>query len=305
MRTNKFCTTALSRWVLTPCPPNLIRRASLAIWLSAAIGALAPGNALAQQASTQAKESSAQADGPCPSGVYLMGRDTPWVPTPDTLVQAMLDLVELTPQDYVIDLGSGDGRMVIAAAQRGASGHGVEYNPIMVECANWRARQAGVTDKARFIQGDMFTADISEATVLPLFLLDENLHQLMPTFLNLRPGTRIATNDYAIPGWDAVKSLTLSGNCGHWCTAHLWIVPARISGTWNLDGVGELTLDQSAQQISGTLSSSNGSQKVIGQVHGDKVTFQAGDIEYTGTVNGNVMTGQSASHTWSATRKSS
>lgn len=287
------------------CSLNLIGRASLAIWFATCIGTLAPSSALAQQASTQTKAISTQVDGPCPSGSYLMGRDTPWVPTPDTLVQAMLDLVELKPQDYVIDLGSGDGRMVIAAAQRGASGHGVEYNPAMVECANWRARQAGVTDKASFIQGDMFTADISRATVLPLFLLEENLHQLMLTFLTLRPGTRIATNDYEIAGWEAVKSQTLSGDCGHWCTAHLWIVPAQVSGTWILDGVGELTLDQEVQKISGALSSGDGSQKVTGQVHGEQVTFKAGDSEYTGTVTGDIMTGKSASRTWSATRKRS
>ena len=243
-----------------------------------------------------------EASGPCPSGSYLAGRDTPWVPTPDVLVEAMLDLVELTPQDYVIDLGSGDGRMVIAAARRGASGHGIEYNPAMVECANWRAEQAGVTDQIRFLHGDMFTTDISKATVLPLFLLEENLHQLMPTFLALKPGTRIATNNFEIPGWQDVKSLTLSEDCGHWCTAYLWIVPARIGGVWKLDGAGELVITQEFQRISGTLSSKDGTQKVTGQMNGERITFMAGDNEYIGTVKDDKMTGQGTSGTWSATR---
>lgn len=271
-------------------------RMLLPVLLVAALGSFPAATARAQEAAKEARD-------PCPTGKYQPGRDTPWTPTPDALVEAMLDLVELTPQDYVIDLGSGDGRMVIAAARRGTPGHGVEYNPDMVECANRRAREAGVADKARFVRGDMYVADISRATVLPLFLLTENLDQLMPTFLQLRPGTRIAANEFKITGWEEDKTVTLQAGCSPWCTAHLWIVPARVGGSWRLDGVGELTLKQEFQKITGTLSSKDGTQQVTGRLRGERISFKAGDAEYTGTVQGHAMRGQSGSRTWSAARK--
>src|SRR6188474_499670 len=118
------------------------------------------------------------------------GKDVIWVPTPYVLVEKMLDLAKVTPQDFVMDLGSGDGRNIIAAAKRGARALGVEYNPDMVEFSKRTAAAAGVAERAMFVQGDMYEADISQATVLALFLLTENLNRLAPKFLSLRPGTR-------------------------------------------------------------------------------------------------------------------
>lgn len=155
------------------------------------------------------------------------GKDVIWVPTPPTLVEKMLDIAKVTPQDYVIDLGAGDGRNVIAAAKRGARALGVEYNPDMVGVAKRNAESAGVADRAQFVQGDMFEADISRATVLPLFLLPDNLRKLTPKFQALPPGTRIVTNGYEIPGWKATETARAEGDCGGWCTAYLYVLPAK------------------------------------------------------------------------------
>ena len=152
------------------------------------------------------------------------GKDVVWVPTTVALVERMLDLAAVTPKDYVIDLGSGDGRMVIAAAKRGARALGVEYEPDMVALARKSAAQAGVADKATFVEGDMFEADISAATVLALFLLPDNLQKLKPKFERMKPGTRIVVNAFPIDGWTAKETGTAEGDCGSWCTAYLYIV---------------------------------------------------------------------------------
>jgi len=133
------------------------------------------------------------------------GKDVMWVPTPPTLVEKTLDMARVTAQDYVIDLGSGDGRNVIAAARRGARGEGIEYDSGLVELSRQNARAEGVADRARFVEGDMFEADISKATVLALFLLPDNLTRLKPKFERLRPGTRIVTNGYTIDGWEPAE----------------------------------------------------------------------------------------------------
>ena len=130
------------------------------------------------------------------------GKDVIWVPTPPELVEKMLDMARVTPKDYVVDLGSGDGRNVIAAARRGARALGVEYNPDMVALSRRNAAREGVAEKAKFVQGDMFEADISRATVLALFLLPDNMRKLKPKFLALKPGARIVTNGYEIDGWE-------------------------------------------------------------------------------------------------------
>src|SRR5687768_6480000 len=179
------------------------------------------------------------------------GKDVVWVPTPPVLVEKMLDLAKVTPQDYVMDLGSGDGRNIIAAAKRGARALGVEFNPNMVELSSRAAEAEGVGDKAKFVQGDMFQADISEATVLALFLLPDNLNKLLPKFLELKPGTRIVANHFGISGWDADETVRTDGECQSWCTALLYIVPAKVGGTWRLPH-GELTLEQKFQMVSGT-----------------------------------------------------
>jgi SAM-dependent methyltransferase len=153
------------------------------------------------------------------------GKDVIWVPTPPTLVEKMLDMAAVTPQDYVVDLGSGDGRNVIAAARRGARALGVEYDANLVQISRRRAAAEGVGDRARFVEGDMYEADISQATVLALFLLPDNLMQLKPKFERLRPGTRIVTNGYQIAGWEPAEVGVAGGDCAPWCMAYLYIVP--------------------------------------------------------------------------------
>lgn len=152
------------------------------------------------------------------------GKDVVWVPTPDELVEKMLDMAKVSPRDFVVDLGSGDGRNVIAAAKRGARALGVEYDPLLFQVALRNAKAAGVEGRARFVHGDMFEADISEATVLALFLLPDNLEKLKVKFQKLRPGTRIVTNGYEIPGWDATDVGRIYGGCVTWCTAYLYVV---------------------------------------------------------------------------------
>src|SRR5262245_15660597 len=139
------------------------------------------------------------------------GKDVVWVPTPQALVEKMLDMAQVTPADIVYDLGSGDGRNVIGAAKRGATAFGVEYNPDMVALSRRNAAAAGVTGKATFIEGDMFTADISKATVMALFLLPDNLTRLRDTFMRLRPGTRMVLNTFGIPDWDPDEKVTIEG----------------------------------------------------------------------------------------------
>ena len=141
------------------------------------------------------------------------GKDVVWVPTPPELVEKMLDMAKVTPQDVVMDLGSGDGRNIIGAAKRGARAIGVEYNPDMVELSRRLAKEAGVADKATFVQGDMYEADISKASVMALFLLTTNLDKLKDKFLALKPGTRIVLNTFAVTGWAADESETVGGEC--------------------------------------------------------------------------------------------
>ena len=149
------------------------------------------------------------------------------MPTPYTLVEKMLDMAHVTPRDYVIDLGSGDGRNIIAAAKRGARALGVEYDAQLVTISRRNAAAQGVADRARFVRADMFEADISEATVLALFLLPDNLERLKPKFERLKPGTRIVTNGFPIEGW-AVKEIgKVERDCDGWCTAYLYVVPGR------------------------------------------------------------------------------
>ena len=156
------------------------------------------------------------------------GKDVVWVPTSPQLIEKMLDMAKVTADDFVVDLGSGDGRMVIAAAKRGARALGVEFNPEMVKLSRQLATEAGVADRATFVEGDMYEADISKATVLALFLLTENLERLEPKFRALPPGTRIVVNTFAIPGWKADATEVITEDCTSWCTAILYRLPARL-----------------------------------------------------------------------------
>lgn len=216
------------------------------------------------------------------------GKDVVWVPTPPELVEKMLDLAKVTPQDFVVDLGSGDGRNVIGAARRGARALGVEFNPQMVELSQRNAAAAGLADRASFVQGDMFVHDFSQATVLALFLLPSNMMQLKPKFLDLRPGTRIVSNTFSVEGWPPDETDSIGGDCASWCTAHLWIVPAKVAGTWRLPE-GSLTLEQNYQTVSGTLTSGTRTTPLSGTLVGDHITLAGGGQEYVGRVVGNAI----------------
>src|SRR6185295_9139943 len=231
-------------------------------------------------------------DKPFEPTVGQEGKDVIWVPTPYVLVEKMLDMAKVTPKDFVIDLGSGDGRNVIAAAKRGARALGVEYNPKMVELSRRIAATEGVADKATFVEGDMFEADISQATVLALFLLTDNLNKLAPKFLDLKPGTRIVSNGFEVSGWKPDDTQRSDGDCGSWCTSHLYIVPAKVAGVWRLP-FGELKLEQKFQTFSGALSVDGTSTQITnGVIRADQITFTAGGIEYTGRVAGDRIEGR-------------
>jgi hypothetical protein len=231
---------------------------------------------------------------PFEPAVGQAGKDVIWVPTPPGTVEKMLELTKVTEKDFVIDLGSGDGITVITAARKGATALGVEFNPEMVELATRRAKEAGVAGKASFVRGDLFEADLSKATVITLFLLSDINLKLRPKLLDLKPGTRIASNTFTMGEWEPDAQETLT-NCVSWCTVLSWIVPAKVAGAWQL-GTEELVLTQQFQMIAGRI----GSTPVLhGQLKGDEVTFTVGGRTYTGHVNGNTMTGTG----WSATRK--
>ncbi len=269
------------------------RRAGLsplaAAGLLLALSLSASWSAAAQQAAEPFEPYSGQA-----------GKDVVWVPTPDRTVEATLDLAGLKPSDYVIDLGSGDGRMVIAAARRGARGHGVEFNPKMVDFAQKRAQEAGVADRAKFVEGDMYAADISQATVMPLFLLTQNLDELVPNFLKLRPGTRIVTVTYTITNWEHDESADVGPDCSAWCRVFKYIVPANANGVWKL-GDSELVLSQKFQKFTGKLGAATVED---GRLHGDEISFNLGGVPYYGTVTGNEMRGVRP-NMWRATRSGS
>ena len=171
------------------------------------------------------------------------GKDVVWVPTEQALVDKMLDMAKAAPGDYVIDLGSGDGRTVITAARRGIKAHGIEYNPNMVALSKRNAEKAGVSDKATFVQGDIFQSDFSQATVLTLFLLPQLNVKLRPIILKMKPGTRVVSNTFDMGDWEADSTVQLPPDCYSFCRAFLWIVPAQVDGTWKL-GDAELKIEQ-------------------------------------------------------------
>jgi SAM-dependent methyltransferase len=221
------------------------------------------------------------------------GKDVVWVPSPPAMVNKMLEMAKVTPSDLVMDLGSGDGRNIIAAAKLGARAIGVEFNPDMVALSRQLAAEAGVSDKAQFIEGDMYAADISKATVLALFLLPVNLNKLAPKFLDMTPGSRIVGNTFGIDGWepDDRVSLDQSSDCSSWCEVLLWIVPAKAAGTWKMPN-GTMTLTQEFQVIKGSITV-DGTTYTIGNtsLSGAEISFIAGGYTYNGKVNGNQIEG--------------
>ncbi len=236
------------------------------------------------------------------------GKDVVWVPTAQTLVNKMLDMAKLTPRDFLIDLGSGDGRTVITAAKRGAKAHGIEYNPDMVALSKRNAEKEGVAGRATFEKADIFASDYSQATVITLFLLPELNVKLRPAILNMKPGTRVAANSFDMGDWQPDETARVEGECTSWCTAYLWIVPAKVAGAWKL-AHGELTLTQQYQTISGTLRMNGNTQALTvtrGKLDGENVSFVVGGVEYGGRVRGDAMDGTMAAGAtrapWSATR---
>ena len=221
------------------------------------------------------------------------GKDVVWVPSPEVTVAKMMDVGKVSAQDFVIDLGSGDGRNVIAAAKRGARGLGVEYNNDMVELSKRIAAKEGVADRAQFVQGDMYQADFSKANVLALFLLPSNLLVLRDKIFNLQPGTRVVLNTFTIEEWTPDEHVLLE-DCESWCNVYLNIVPAKISGTWRTaTPAGELTLTQQYQMVSGTFKTTAGqSIPVTGKLRGNDLTLTAEKQgEFTGRVNGTTIEG--------------
>ena len=238
------------------------------------------------------------------------GKDVEWVPTPDELVDTMLEMAEVIAEDRLVDLGSGDGRTVIAAARLGTAAIGVEYEENLVGYARRRAADAGVADRASFVHGDLFEFDLSQATVVTMFLLPDLNRRLRPVLYDLAPGTRIVSNTWDLsgteddpdaPGWVPDRTIVLDP-CPTWCTAHLWIVPAKVAGRWMVDG-GELRLEQDWQMVTGRLRTGSGDVEIRdGRLNGTILTFSANGTNYHAEVRDGRMAGTAGSTAWSATR---
>lgn len=227
------------------------------------------------------------------------GKDVVWVPTSQTLVDRMLDMAGLTPQDRLVDLGSGDGRLVITAAKRGARARGIEYNPDMVALSRRAAEAEGVAARATFEQADIFASNFSEATVVTLFLLPNLNMRLRPTLLDMAPGTRVLSNSFTMEDWEPDDAFNVVEGCSGYCNALKWIVPAKVGGTWQLGGE-RLVLTQSFQKLEGRLGAS--SPLAAARLDGANIRFTAGGRTYTGQVAGNSMRGTVDGAVWTATR---
>jgi SAM-dependent methyltransferase len=230
----------------------------------------AAGSALAQAAGS-AYEPSVGQD----------GKDVVWVPTPQVVVDRMLDMAKVTSKDFVMDLGSGDGRTVITAAKRGARAVGIEYNPDMVALSRRNAEKAGVK-QAEFRQADLFATDFSQASVITMFLLPDINLKLRPKILDMKPGTRVVSNTFTMGDWQPDEKADLHDTCGaSYCTVLFWIVPAKVAGTHRLPQ-GELVLKQEFQMLSGTLEKDGRTLPVEGRVRGSDIAFTAGGKAYRG-----------------------
>jgi SAM-dependent methyltransferase len=234
------------------------------------------------------------------------GKDVVWVPTPQALVEMMLNLAKITTEDFLIDLGSGDGRTVITAAKRGINALGIEYNPDMVKLSRENAAKEGVSEKAKFTEADLFEFDFTKATVITMFLLPDINIRLRPTILNLKPGTRIVSNTFTMEDWMHDDSVHIPEITARWNTAFLWIVPARAEGNWKLADA-ELIIHQEFQMIHGNIRNGTKSVEISsGRIRGNEITFTTGDEVYTGIINSDTMEGtvvsSGNSNNWKATR---
>jgi ubiquinone/menaquinone biosynthesis C-methylase UbiE len=223
--------------------------------------------------------------------------DVPYVPTPETVVESMLNVAKVGPGDYVIDLGSGDGRIVIAAANRGAIGHGVDLNPVRVREAKANASKAGVSDKVSFYEGNIFQTDISKATVITMYLLHSVNLELRPRLLNeLKPGTRVVSHSFSMDDWEADEHVRVDNR-----NVYFWVIPAKIDGTWQWSSNGKdftMKVSQRFQKISLDVSLENKNLRVSNPVlHGDRISFAASDptngnqYVFSGRVENNKISG--------------
>jgi SAM-dependent methyltransferase len=239
------------------------------------------------------------------------GKDVIWVPTPEALVQRMLDMAHVTTKDSLVDLGSGDGRTVIAAAKRGVKALGIEYNPDMVALSRANAEREGVSERARFVEGDVFKTDFSQASVVTMYLLSSLNLKLRPTLLAMKPGTRIVSHAFTMGDWKPDETATVDG-----ATAYMWVVPARVEGSWKVTGPSgpfELTLAQAYQEIDGKVAGSGLKSTLADpRLEGDQIRFTLVDgagrsVRYRGTVRGSAMEGTAQAPgateaTWRAAR---
>jgi hypothetical protein len=219
------------------------------------------------------------------------GKDVVWVPTPHQLVDVMISMAKLTSDDFLVDLGSGDGRIVIAAAKKGINSEGVEFNPDLVEYSKRYADREGVANKTNFIQADFFEYDLSKATVITMFLLSDLNRRLKPRLLELEPGTRIITNSFSIDDWNYDEKEELTDENSSWRTAYMWIVPAKVVGLWKFNG-GEIELSQTYQMVTGNVKIGGESHQITeGKLRGDVLSFTCNGVKYQGTVNNSAMKG--------------
>lgn len=227
--------------------------------------------------------------------------DVPYVATPQDVVDSMLDLAKVGPGDYVIDLGSGDGRLVVSAAKRGAEGFGVDLDPKRIAEAVENAKKAGVSDRAQFFQRDLFETDFSRATVLTMYLLPDINIALRPKVLALKPGTRVVSHDFHMGDWVPDERVRMRSAITHYdSNAYLWIVPANAAGGWQTEGVDPIRFDitQIFQQIKLQASNAQGALDVeLARLDGDRISFKAGapgllSRSYEGRIDGDVINGE-------------
>jgi hypothetical protein len=240
----------------------------------------------------------------------------PYVPTPQAVVDRMLAMARVTGEDYLIDLGSGDGRIVVTAAKKfGTRGFGVDLNPVRITEANDNARRNGVVDKVTFFQRDLFETDLTQATVITMYLLPRVNLALRPKLLELKPGTRLVSHDFDMGDWKADEYVRMDAadkfsGAGGDSDIYLWIVPAKIAGAWRValpvSGKAqtyEISFEQQYQQISGVARINGRAVKLEGaKLRGDELTFSlTADVngtavkhQFSGRVAGNAITGQVA-----------
>ncbi|MFZ9502546.1 MAG: SAM-dependent methyltransferase [Beijerinckiaceae bacterium] len=262
--------------------------------LSLAVAALGVGAfSLSAGLSTPARAQDAKQE---PKGEYQptvgqRGKDVVWVPSPQALVDRMLEMAKATPKDFLMDLGSGDGRTVITAAKRGLNALGIEYNPDMVELSRRAAEKEGVSDKAKFEKADLFETDFSKADVITMFLLPDINRRLRPKILDLRPGVRVVSNTFDMGDWTPDQVADAGGDCTSYCRALLWIVPAKVEGKWKTAD-GEATFEQKYQMVTGSVRAGSGVDAISqGKITGDQIVFTAGAVVYTGKISGSAIEG--------------